>query len=194
MAEFVIVQRINYQDPAEQSKNVQALIQALCSTDGWERHRARALLVELGEPAVEQLTEALTDPRERLRWEAAEALSEMCNPRAAPALVQALEDRNSGVRWIAADALIGLGRRGLPPLLKALMQHSESRNLRDGAHHVLHALSRSDLQELLAPVLAALDGVAPAFEVPHRAHTALHALRGEVDHRLQPSEKVSTSP
>ncbi len=185
MSEFVVVQQITYvdQDRIAEKKNIQSLIQSLSSSDGWARQRARRTLVQIGKPAVEALTEALADPHDQVRWESAQALSEMCDPRAAPSLVQTLEDGNSSVRWIAANALIALGSRGLPPLLKALMQRSESRNLRDGARHVLHALSGGDLPAILAPVLAALDGPAPIFEVPHKAHTALHALRGESDHR-----------
>ncbi len=186
MSEFIVVERFTFldQDRTVESKNVQALILALASANGREREYARRLLVEIGEPAVEELVEAMVDPRDQVRWEAAEALSRIRDPRTALALVQALQDSNGGVRWIAVSALIASGRMALPPLLKALMQHSESFNLRAGAHRVLHSMAYGYLQEILGPVLAALDGPAPIFEVPIRAHTALHALRGESDHRL----------
>ncbi len=189
MAESVVIESIMYAAPdrADLQAQIQGLVAALSSSDDWERQRARRLLVQIGKPAVEQLTQALTDPRDQVRWEAARALSKMPALDASEALVQALGDGNGGVRWIAADALTALGRRGLPPLLMALMHHSESRNLRDGAHHVLHALSAGELQEILAPVLDALNGPAPIFQVPHKAHAALHALRGEADHRRPPA-------
>jgi hypothetical protein len=68
------------------------------------------------------------------------------------------------------------------------MRRSESGTLREGARHVVHALSGGGLEELLAPLLAALNGPAPIFEVPYRAHAALHALRGEEDHRRRADE------
>ncbi len=186
MSQFTVVQQFTYldQNRTEENKSIQALIRSLASSDGWERKRARHLLVEIGEPAVEDLVKALADPRDHVRWEAAETLSEIRDPRAAPAFVQALQDSDGGVRWIAVSALTGLRRVALPDLLKALMQHSESFNLRAGARCVLHAMAYGDLEEILGPVLAALDGPAPIFEAPIKAHTALHALRGEADHRL----------
>ncbi len=48
---------------------------------------------------------------------------------------------NLGIRWLAAEGLIGLGEAGLRPLLEALVHHSDSAWLREGAHHVLKALA-----------------------------------------------------
>jgi hypothetical protein len=41
---------------------------------------------------------------------------------------------------------------------------------------VLHDLARGDLEDVLSPVLAALEGIEPTMEVPWAARAALDAL------------------
>jgi HEAT repeat protein len=155
------------------------LITALADDEGLERRRARLTLVSMGQPAVALLIEGLSDQRERVRWEAAKALGEMRAPAAAQALVNTLEDESFGVRWLAADGLIAIKREGLLPLLQALVECPDSVLLREGAHHVLRILAGGeDLHLQLAPVLAALEDVEPALEVPLAAHNAITALQG----------------
>ena len=86
--------------PAEPT--LRNLMTTLTSKDGLARKRAREELVEIGQPAVPYLLEALKDKRRDVRWEAAKALSEIGDPRAALALVSALEDNDPGIRWLAA--------------------------------------------------------------------------------------------
>jgi hypothetical protein len=154
-----------------------SLIVQLASDDGLVRVNARQSLVAIGAPAVASLIEAVHDADGHVRWEAAKALSEIVDPAAAPALVRALQDREFGVRWLAAGGLVALGSKGLVSLLRALVEHSGSVRLRQGAHHVLHDLARHrDLTEVLQPVLAALDGIEPSLQVPVAAEAALEAL------------------
>ncbi len=160
-------------DPAPISK----LIAALSDDDRVTRQRARETLVEIGRPAVPPLTEALMKSRERVRWEAANALSEISDPMAAPALVRALEDNSFGVRWLAAEGLISLGRGGLSPLLEALVEHPESAWLRQGAHHVIRILAEEGLHDHVTSVLKALEDIEPAIEVIQPAKTALEELK-----------------
>jgi HEAT repeat protein len=167
------------QEPTADSTSLDSLLAALGSYDGVARQRARQDLVAIGGPAVAPLIEALTDPNDDVRWEAAKALGQIGDPAAA-ALVSVLEDENSGIRWLAAEGLIALGREGLVPLLRALEQRSDSVWLREGAHHVLHDLARGDLEDVLSPVLAALDGIEPTMEVPWAARAALDALEEAV--------------
>lgn len=157
-------------------ETVTSLIANLSRKDGGVRERARQSLVAIGTPAVALLIEALVDPKELVRWEAAKALGEIRNPAAAPALVAALEDKVFDVRWLAAEGLIALGGEGLIPLLHALSERSDSLWLREGAHHVLHNISRGELREVLQPVLAALDDIEPSVEVPFAARTLLNEL------------------
>jgi len=160
------------------SQPIADLITALGSPNGLARRRARENLVGMGKPAVPALVEALSDPMasRHIRWESAKALSEMRAPESAPALVHALEDRNFGVRWLAAEGLMRLGRAGLRPLLEALIQHSGSFWLREGAHHVLRMLGIEDLEPELSAVLAAMEDIEPDVEVPPAAYAALRAL------------------
>lgn len=157
---------------------VPALIDALASQDGVLCQNARAALVALGAAATPRLIEALERAGDRVRWEAAKALVEIGSPTAAAALVRALEDDNGAVRWVAAEGLIALGAEGLEPLLRALIERSDSPWLRQGAHRVLRALAVRGHRRDVAPVLAALEGVEPALEVPIAAMQALDTLRG----------------
>jgi HEAT repeat protein len=164
------------QEPTADSTSLDSLLATLGSYDGVARQHARRALVAIGGPAVASLIEALADPNDDVRWEAAKALGQIGDPVAAEALVRALEDKSSGVRWLAAKGLIALGREGLVPLLRALEQRSDAEWLREGAHHVLHDLARGDLEGVLSPVLAALEGIEPTMEVPWAARAALDAL------------------
>jgi HEAT repeat protein len=160
-------------DPA----TINSLIAELADQDGTARQRARLALVEIGKSAMAPLMEALTDPNDDVRWEAAKALGQIGDPKVAPALVSALEDENSGVRWLAAEGLIALGREGLAPLLQALEKRPDSGWLRQGAHHVLHDLAGKGLSDLVSPMLTALEDVEPTVEVPWAAKAALDALK-----------------
>jgi len=72
--------------------------------------------------------------------------------------------------------LINLGREGLIPLLRALIERSDSPWLRIGAHHVLGDLAVGDLRELLQPVVDSLEDVESAIETPLVARAALERL------------------
>jgi HEAT repeat protein len=158
---------------------IRILMNALCDRDTLRRQRARISLVEIGAPAVPYLVQALEDPdaEECAHWEAAKALSDIGDPAAAPVLINILgQDEHFGIRWLAAEGLIALGRDGLVPLLNALIQRSDSAWLREGAHHVLRILAGRGLYAQVAPVLAALEDIEPAVEVPPAARAALDAL------------------
>lgn len=156
---------------------VDVLIAQLSSNDGKERSRARADLVTLGKPAVAALLAMLADHANHTRrWEAAKALSEIADPVTAPTLVATLEDGSFDIRWLAAEGLIALKRAALPSLLQALIAHSESVWLRQGAHHILCSRSDPATQSLLAPVCAALEGFGSDLMIPPAAQKALQEL------------------
>ncbi len=112
-----------------------------------------------------------------MRWEAAKALYEIGSPAATNALVKALEDDMFDVRWLSAQGLITIGNKTVAPLLKALIDRPESVWLREGAHHVFHDLASEKLKAVLKPVMAALEGVEAAVELPFTAKAALEALK-----------------
>lgn len=154
-----------------------ALVADLGSRDGLVRVRARRCLVAMKSKAVSALVAALANPKKYVRWEAAKALGRIGDPAAAQALVAALEDEMFDVRWLAAEGLVAMGRNGLLPLLQALSKHADSVWLREGAHHIAHDLSLEDLEDVMLPVLTALDAVAPSIEVPFAAKVALDRLK-----------------
>jgi HEAT repeat protein len=155
------------------------LIDALRSKDGLERVGARQDLVLLGEAAVPALVGALGDREDQVRWEAAKALIDIPSPRATPALVEALGDEDTDVRWLAAEALVARDRQGAIAVLEALLRHSDSVWIREGAHHVLHDLGGKSLHPVLQPVLDTLDMMPPDWSalIPVSAAAALQELR-----------------
>jgi hypothetical protein len=156
---------------------IQALVVELSSSDRTTRENARQALATIGAPAIDVLAATLESRESQTRWEAAKALQQINDPAVALALVLALENPDPGVRWIAAETLSVLGLPGVVPLLQALAAKPDAAWLRNGAHHVLHGLADPELQKQVAPVLAALEDIEPALEVPVAAHEALIALR-----------------
>ena len=159
------------------SATLSALVADLGSGDGLVRVRARRCLVAIGSRAVGSLIEALANPKEAVRWEAAKALGQIHDPAAAQALVGALRDEMFDVRWLAAEGLSAIGCKALVPLLQALSKHPDSVWLRGGAHHVLRNLAAKCLEDVWKPVLSALENVEPLVEVPFAARTALDKLK-----------------
>jgi HEAT repeats len=173
-------ERIKHEnDVVPSGDRIVALVDALASADGVERHAARVQLEEMGRPAVAALRKALQSPSENARWEAAKALGAIADPSAAPALVSTLEDKKGAVRWLAATALINLGHAALVPLLRGLEGNSDSIWFRDGAHHVLHSLIREGVADEAIPVLEALEDIEPAVEAPIAAYHVRQDLRGK---------------
>ena len=153
------------------------LVERLYLDDGLARAAAREAIVKIGRPMTPRLVQLLSNPNEQVRWEATKALAEIADPAAAVALVGALEDPSFGVRWLASTGLIVLGRDGLAPLLRALMQNSGTVLLRHAAHRIVFDLAgRDKLYALLKPVLDALESAEPAVSAPVAAHAALQKL------------------
>ena len=163
-------------DSDEKQSEILSLVADLGSEDGLVRATARSRLVGFRGKAIKPLVASLTSKKECVRWEAAKALGQIGNARATRALTKALEDRVFDVRWLAAEALIVMGRKSVTPLLQALVKQPPSVWLREGAHHVLHDISTGDLEEVLKPVLLALEGAEPALGVPMEAKKALGRL------------------
>ena len=79
-------------------------------------------LAELGQPAVERLTECLTDKEEFVRKQSILALGRIKDPSAVDSLIEKLKDEDWYTRIIAAAGLEQIGdprgREALKPLLK----------------------------------------------------------------------------
>jgi HEAT repeat protein len=159
------------------AKSINLFVKELRSKDGLVRVKARRKLVVIGGPAVGPLAKALSSRNRWMRWEAAKALGQIGDSEAAQALVRALEDKIFDVRWLAAEGLITIGKKALVPLLEALLERSDSPWMREGAHHVLHDMDKSDISEMILPILNALEGMEADLEAPIAAETALSKLR-----------------
>ncbi len=152
-------------------EDINKLIFDLGSYNGLTREKARQALIQIGNPAVNSLVEALKSRDERTRWEAAKALVKIHSPIAAPALVEALRDDEADVRWLGAMALVAMEREALEPLLDGLKEHVDSVLMREGAFRVLRIL------EPLLEVIEALEGPEPEARVPWAVDAALKKLR-----------------
>jgi HEAT repeat protein len=157
-------------------------VAALRSRDASERMHARTRLERIGKPAVPVLIGLLNDRNEHVRWEACKALVKIQDPSAAEALVLALDDNSTAVQWLAAEALIGLGTLAVAPLLRLLERKFDSIFVRQGAHHILHALEREGL--LTKDTIAVIDtlrsigpGVGTALAAEHALMSMRRALR-----------------
>jgi HEAT repeat protein len=156
---------------------VESLISKLANKDSVTRIKARASLVAYGHRAIESLLKALSSKNQWVRWEAAKALSQIHDPSSINGLICALRDEMFDVRWLAAEALIAIGRKSVIPLLQALVEHPDSVWIMEGAHHVFHDMEISELEEVLRPMLKALEDIDGAIEVPLMAEAVLTTLQ-----------------
>jgi HEAT repeat protein len=158
-------------------KKTENLIAAFSNKDGWKRREARLALVDIGKPAVPYLIKALKHRKPEVRWEAAKTLGAINDPSSGPALVSALEDKRFEIRWLAAEGLIALKLDAIEPLLKGMIKNPESWELRQGVHHVLHDLERSNLlNKSCINLLNQLRGLDQELSIPMAAGAALKSL------------------
>jgi HEAT repeat protein len=158
-------------------EKIKSLIATFSCKDGWKRKKANSTLVDIGKPAVPFLLKAMKHPKAQIRWEAAKALGAISDPRSGPDIVNALTDEKFEIRWLAAEALIALRLSAIEPLLKAMIDRPESWELRQGAHHVLHALEQNRLlNKSCINLLNKLRGLDQGLSVPLAAKTALRTL------------------
>jgi HEAT repeat protein len=155
---------------------IESLVHALSGHGAIPPWTAREELEAIGPAAAPALADALwfTDPA--ARWEAAKALGTIADPSSVGPFLAALEDEDGSVRWLAAEGLSHIGFAALAPLLHALIEHSGSAWLRDGARHVLRGNLSDELAPALSPVLRALIGPTPEIVVMPAAGNALKVL------------------
>ena len=154
-------------------------IEQLASDDGVVREKARKVLVaNKGNEVVRALIAELVDPRQRVRWEAAKALSQIGDPVAALPLVHVMDDEDHDVAWIAAEGVAGMGEPGLLAVLSGLTRSSRSATFCKHAHHALKQMRRQGTHHaLVETVMVALEGMEPTLTAPVVAYQALQQLR-----------------
>lgn len=159
------------------STEILELIKNLGNKDGILRVKSRNKLVSIGASAVPILEKALTDKNQWCRWEAAKALGEIASPEATGALINSLEDKSFDVRWLAAEDLVAIGSAVVVPMLKVLVNKSDSIWIREGAHHIFHGLiKRNKFSQTLRPVLAALEDIYDSYSMTFAAEKALNSM------------------
>ena len=155
---------------------ISGLIDQLRDHDGLKRHAARTQLVEIGPAAVGALIPLLADPSEQVRWEAAKALTELPDPRAAEPLTGLLREADS-IRWLAGTGLVNIGEAAFVPVVRALLAHPDSPRLRDSAGRILRELKRQQPDHpYIAELLDALQGPAQAETIPWVARSVLKRM------------------
>lgn len=133
---------------------VPALVEALDDKSGLSKTSVIEALGMIGPPAamaVPKLCDLLRhDEDEYVRSYAAEALGNICDPRAVPVLIAAIEDNDAEVRWEAIYALELLGPQAteaLPALVRLIKNGDEY------AWAAATAIGAIDSQGSAAPVL-----------------------------------------
>lgn len=136
---------------------------------------ATQALIAIGRPAVEPLVGALGDGRPQVRRNAAWALAEIRDERAADPLVKALGDEAWQVRSFAAIGLGELGsRQAVEPLVAALRSERNAQV----RWYVAASLGRFRDPRVIEPLVAALKDEQPRV----RAYAA--ASLGQLQSRL----------
>lgn len=102
-------------------RDVEYLVAKLGDSDKRVRKCAMLALVEIGDPALERISNALKAPDWIIRYRAAEALGLMGNADAVNTLIEALGDEKDHVRYMAAKGLYMLAEiRSISPLIGIL--------------------------------------------------------------------------
>ncbi|GAA4463436.1 HEAT repeat domain-containing protein [Novipirellula rosea] len=155
-------------------------IKQLASDDGVVREKARnALVAAESRDVTEALIAELVDYRHQVRWEAAKALSQIGDPIAALPLVHAMDDDDHDVAWVAAEGVAEMGEVGLQAVLSGLSHSSRSGSFYKVAHHALKEIRKHGKhRDVVAKVMATLEGVEPRLSAPIAAYEALQELRG----------------
>jgi HEAT repeat protein len=139
--------------------DLQSLMRMLESKDGLVRQKARIALVEMGDPAVIPLSEALKHSKlDHTRWGAAKALGEIVDARSIPALVHALDDTDADVAWLAGLALKKFEKAAWKLLLQKLIENGvDSVRRRNGTRHVFSGQKAEGFNDLLEELMTALE-------------------------------------
>jgi HEAT repeat protein len=156
---------------------IESLVVALRDRDGMKREHARERLVSFGPSATPFLVPLLSDRASQTRWEAAKALSEIADPASIAALLRALEDDDNDVSWLAAEGLASIGPPVAAPLMQTIIDRLKLVEIRQGAHHVLGELRKSEMGDKIAEVYNALDCGHPDTEIIGAAERALASLK-----------------
>ncbi len=146
-------------------KMVRPLVEVLDSEEiGWLAAKA---LVNIGQPALQPLLEALFSERRNVRLYATYALGEIRDPRAARGILRMFQDPDPLVLDTAAEALITIGERSVIPAVTQMLGSTQPR-VRQRALDVLGQLGDASLADTISSLIND-----PDREVVKSAVTAL---------------------
>jgi HEAT repeat protein len=137
---------------AKNPRAIQPLIEALADFDKSVREQATLALSTIGKAAIEQLAEAMKEPKWETRFRAAEALGKIADEKAVQPLIQGLKDNRDHVRYMAAKGLHELGDSGAAEPLIILLK-DENIYVRLMAVHALGALGGKKVKAALKKAL-----------------------------------------
>ena len=114
------------------SDTINSLINNLASKDELIRRKAHDSLIAIGESVVSSLVKALSDPRDRVRWEVGKILDEIhvdwtkhADAKIIKALVDDLTSKDGRIRVRARSSLVSIGGKSLAALVEALKSKEE---------------------------------------------------------------------
>lgn len=169
------------------TQQIKTLITQLNGRRGFRRQAAREALVEVGSPAVTLLLPVATAKSKRMRWEVTKTLADIADPVATTALVNRLADKISDIRWLAGSGLINIGNSSAPPVLRFIIEHPDSQNIRRAARRVLRELStyNEELSGILLSVVAALSDAEPPEVLPPKARESLRKVEAFLEREAE---------
>lgn len=103
-------------------KAVQELIVTMGDENSGVRSKSMIALVEIGEPSVDPLINALSNENLQIRRQAAEALGVIGSKKAVEPLTETLKDENSWVQKTAAESLGSIGDKKAIDALKMMLK------------------------------------------------------------------------
>jgi len=158
-------------------ETIVSAIRRLGSEGMKERGDARETLEGMGTSATWHLIQAVHPRGDRTRHEALKILTALGDEAAADLFVELLEDEDSDCRWLAAKGLAALGEAGIERILDVLCEYPKTDRLARSLHHALTEVEDPLWREILAPVLAAFQGVAREARMPTAVYEARQRLR-----------------
>lgn len=149
---------IKHNQPAN-ANTVDSLITDLGNKEREVRTKARESIINMGESAAELLVKALSNPNERLRWEAEKLFDELeidwhkhADVNIINSLIEDLGIKDGLARIRARNALVTIGKKAIPVLEKALDNKDELERW-----EVAKVLGQIDAPEATRALISALE-------------------------------------
>lgn len=131
--------------------SVEQLSQALKSKNDDVRYWVTRILESIGEPGVPCLISALNDPNREIRYFAAKALKTSFNPKVARSLINSLDDESWGVRKAAAESICNLANLQVSDLIRHIA--SDNQNIRYWIREIIQKIGNRIIEPLIEAMM-----------------------------------------